>query len=280
MKRVYESTTIYALLVFIGFYNYYVFYSYFDIEIASFLTLGELLLSFLPFTFPILILASVFAVLYLLVIIKWAIDKNNESEKEEDGPNDFVFKLSNAPKQIISILKEKRWKLVNTYLFILIFLFQFIISLGIVVFLFLFFIHFLDRIIGMDSYFQVPIGGLFVVGLIWISIFDSFVIRAFKGHAEIKKLARVILALFLSIGLISIDNRDKALNILNGHPEFEVSFEYNNVKKETNSNLVFIGITEKYIFIRDIKLKKNQIYSIEKIDLLEMTKNLSEKSSE
>jgi len=42
---------------------------------------------------------------------------------------------------------------------------------------------------------------------------------------------------------------------------------------KTNNDLVFVGLTEKYLFLRDLKLGTNKIYLLEKIDLLELSKN-------
>ena len=67
MKKALEYTPlIYAGLVFIGYMNLHVYYSQFSIPIWSYLSLGELLLSFLPLTLALLASLVPLAFLFLL----------------------------------------------------------------------------------------------------------------------------------------------------------------------------------------------------------------------
>lgn len=67
MKKIFENIPLLSgTLIFIGFLNYWFYYDFFDIEINSYLTTGELLLSFLKLTIPILI---TFFVIFLFTTI-------------------------------------------------------------------------------------------------------------------------------------------------------------------------------------------------------------------
>src|SRR5690606_3629241 len=114
MKRIYESTSLYAFLVYIGFYNYYTYYNYFDIELSSFLTVSELLLSFLPLTFSIIVLSSFATLIYIFTIGELAFDKkkgeSNIESKRIKVRDDFINRLNNAFEDFRTDIKEWKWK--------------------------------------------------------------------------------------------------------------------------------------------------------------------------
>jgi len=278
MKKIYESTTIYAALVFIGFYNYYIYHSFFDIEIASFPTTGELLLSFLPLTFPIVILIAFFVAFYFISLFSWGIAFRSHdryqftNDANEVEKNDFLFKLHNSPKMIWKSIKDGKWKSPLTYLNLLVFTFQFLLSILIVLFLFFYFILFLGKLQGHDRFFESNAGIVFILGLIWIYTFDFIIDRFFSQNSSAKIVNRVSLIFMFSIGMLTIKNMEKANKIKEGIPEYNVVFEYQNKPIRTNNNLVFVGLTEKYLFLRDLKQETNKIYLLEKIDQLELNK--------
>ncbi|NDV43120.1 hypothetical protein [Flagellimonas sediminis] len=272
MKSLYNPTILYALLVFIGFLNYHSFYITFDIQIAPFLTLGELLLSFMPLTIPILITIAFFSFFQLAGITALAYNvKNPMDNYDGDEPNDFLFRIKNAPKQIREVLKLKKWKSGLTYINLLIFGIQFLVS----IFLFLFIVLYPTYLIGSlypesSKFPDSTANSLWVISLFWIFLFDSFIIRAFKDRQNYKFLARGSLFILISIGVIVSMNRKHAFDILNCQPTTGVDFIYNGQKVSSDSTKMFIGLTERYLFIRDISKGKNLIYKLEEIKYLEM----------
>lgn len=71
-------------------------------------------------------------------------------------------------------------------------------------------------------------------------------------------MSRLLVIFMFSVGLITINNLEKANNIKKGKPDYNVAFECNDISIKTNSNLVFVGLTENYLFLRDIKQKKTK----------------------
>ena len=57
-----------------------------------------------------------------------------------------------------------------------------------------------------------------------------------------------------------------ANNIKTGNPGYDVAFKYNNKLIKTDNNLVYIGGTQNYLFLRERKSKSNIIFRIDKID--------------
>lgn len=286
MNRIYETTTIYAFLVFIGFYNYYIYYDYFDIEISSFLSVSELLLSFLPLTFSIIILASFAVFFYIFSIARLAFDKNKvESDfksKRVKVRDDFINSLSNAFEDFPKIFKEWKWTSFWSYFTLVFTIIDIIIGIAWWLFLFLYLIHFLDRIFGKDSFIDSTVGLLLILGVIWFFTFENLIFRAFANtnRKELINLSRVVLAIIMIIGLLSIRNKDKAENILNGVPEYQVTFRNNQDIIKTDSLTVFLGITEKYMFLRKLDEEKNLIFKLDNVNSLEMIKVGEKKDSE
>lgn len=77
MKRVLEYTSlIYALMVFVGFLNMNTYFGYFGIDIHTHLSVGELLMSFLPMTEFLMWMSGVWV--YMLLLnngTEWVLDK-------------------------------------------------------------------------------------------------------------------------------------------------------------------------------------------------------------
>jgi hypothetical protein len=276
MKRIYESTSLYAFLVFIGFYNYFIYYDYFDIDISSFLTVSELLLSFLPLTFSIIIFASFAVFFYIFSIAQLAFKKERTQpvfeSKKIKVRDDFVIRTSNAFEDFRREIKEWKWKSFWSYFSLLLTIIDLLIGIARFAFLFLYLIHFLDRIFGKTSFIDSKVGLLMFLGIIWFFTFENLIFIAFKNRKDLIDLSRIILAVIFIIGLISIRNRDKAKKILRGIPEYEIKFENNQKVIQTDSSTLFLGMTEKYIFLRNLDLDKNLIFKIENINGLEMKK--------
>jgi len=276
MKRIYESTSLYAFLVFIGFYNYYTYYNYFDIEISSFLTVSELLLSFLPLTFSIIVLSSFATLIYIFTIGELAFDKkkgeSNIESKRIKVRDDFINRLNNAFEDFRTDIKEWKWKSFRSYFSLLVTIIQIIIGIAWWAFLYLYLLNFLARIFGKDIFIELKVGLLMFLGVVWFFTFENLIFRAFTNRKNLIDLSRIWIAIMMIIGLISIQNNDKAQKILNGISEYEIKFENNRNLIQTDSSTVFLGITEKYIFLRNLDLEKNLIFKLDNVDGLEMKK--------
>ncbi|HZJ36992.1 MAG TPA: hypothetical protein VFD29_10245 [Gillisia sp.] len=270
MKLFYNTTLIYALLIFIGFLNTYSYYSEFGIEIVSFLTTGELLLSFLPLTLPILILVAFAVLFYIILLTQSAYNISFPvNNYVGDEPNDFIFNLKNAPKQLIAGIREISPKSAKFYLNILIFMFQFIVSLAVLLFLFFYVIIFITEFLPRANQPSNLAGQLWLGGIFWIWLFDSFLVRSYKERDNLW-LARIFLFLSLSISCMWSNSKKKAIEIISGNPQQIVEFQYEGNQIVSGPKVLFIGATEKYIFFRNIEKNKNLIYPISEIKNLSM----------
>lgn len=271
-----HPTYIYAFLVFIGFYNYYSYYYYFDIDISSFLSVSELLLSFLPLTYPIIFLVSISVIFYLISIFEGAFDTDHKKEGNILKESALLNKAFNRVTNFIEIKKTQTWRSFIT----IIEFFALIINLGLL-FLVLFFIiifplHFLTRLFHVDFLFESHIILLLFFGVIWLYVSDLEFRIQIKKHISPSyymialKLSRLILVFVFLIGLITIFNKDKAYKILEGNSTYSIKFDFDGTIKKTDSTLVFVGLTEKYLFLRNLENNSNIIFPIKELGIIEM----------
>ncbi len=261
MKKFYDPAFIYSYLVFIGFYNYYIYYSYFDIKISNFLSLSEMLLSFLPLTFPILLFLLSLAFMYYYF---GGLFRNRNENLNSDSNNNKLFEIK---KDIISLkqlfIKKKSFR---TYILFIVRFYRIIrdiISLAMI------YIYPIYLIINLTFYRQFSLNffsieTLLFLTFLWLSLSLLYL--------RITKREVILSIVFLTFSLITIYNRERAQKILVGVTEVDMEFEYNEYLKKTNSSIVFIGMTENYIFLRDLKSNENLIYKRSDIKLLKMKK--------
>jgi len=269
MKEFIKSIPILSgLLIFIGYFNYLTYYRIFDIEISTYLSTSELLLSFLPLTLPILVLIGIFSfhAIGAIVILSYR-KKRNRDDGYEDSFNIYAFR-----EVLVNIIKNFRKKKYNNWrtLWLLLDIFRLIIAAAIIMF-FVLYVFFLIKMIFSETYtVKIPSTFMIVLAVIWISLFLDVVTRAdsfnsIKSPFYIKLF--FITALFL--GLIVISNKERAKNIMNGKPEFEIKLILENKDTlSTNSNIVFLGKTNNYIFLRNINENNNIIYKMDNVNKL------------
>jgi len=265
MNKIFESAYIYALLIFLGFFNYYSYYNHFDINIATFLSPGELLLSFLPLTRTILIFASIFVILYINAIVSDAID-NKRKERTERIPH--LFLTNRIWVHLKDTLANTELKILKKTIFVFINIIGLLISIAFILFFIGYIFYFLFCVAYND--YTASIGNLIFYGIFWFLLFDDLITRFYKDNNKSANIFRVFLLILFSVGLISISNGEDAKNILNGESKKVITFEYNNEIVESNGNTVFVGKTEKYLFLRNLKEKQNYIYPIDKVGMIQM----------
>ena len=90
-----------------------------------------------------------------------------------------------------------------------------------------------------------------------------------KEHSLILVFYGIIIII---TSLISSYNSYKAFKILNGTHSYQISLDYKSRKITTNDSLIFIGKTEKNIFLRNLNTKSNIILKTENIENLNMRK--------
>src|SRR5690606_26784385 len=106
MKRFLDYLPIlYSLLIFIGYYNYWSYYNFFHIDISSYLSFGELLLSFLQVSNVLLIIFGILVLFILTVIFQIRFEKQENTE--EINPTDIFEDISTFFKNVLRLTREK-----------------------------------------------------------------------------------------------------------------------------------------------------------------------------
>lgn len=266
LKKISVPTYLYALLIFIGYINYFTYYTFFGINIIDYLTFGELLLSFLNLTIPLLILGAFLLFILIFAQVSFVSKSKEYIEHYREttyGDNTDVFKGSF--KNIKAIFKNKKWKTFNTYFSLLLFTFQFIFSSIIFIFLIAYPFELLAHIFGGVFIYDVHPILLIILSFVWFMTFDDVLKRIFNER-EIRSAIFNTSIILCFIGVITFINRSRAKNILENHKSDKVEFLFGQEEIKTDSTQFYIGQTQGYIFLRQIKDSATVIYSKSKIE--------------
>lgn len=272
MKKIVEYIpVISALLLFVGFINYTTFYRFFDIEIIHYLTSGELILSFLPLAIPILLLILMISLMLIIHIIPLPGDSKRPGPSDERVSIWTIFLATETYETIKRQLKSKRTfrNVIRLLLLSLIFM------LGITIIAFFAFTPFLLFPLAIDSQLfpEWDKGFITVLSALWfLLLFDMIMVAEKKGKIQ---HAGWINLFFLVIGFvffITLSNKMKATDILCGQPHYSVKFEFQGKLVQTDSNIVYIGRTTDYLFLRNLGQKSNSAYQCGEIKYIEIVK--------
>lgn len=304
MKERIENITklipvIYPIAIFLGYYNHYIYYKFFDIEIFNYLNIYELLFSFISMVIPLFVtLFLSFCYLVFVAIIDDSPDK--EKNKPDENFDDshltpiqkrlrkinsnketkisFIFNKShqNSSRSWIlfkhKIKKKKYGRAFSHFMSLLFSLFSFSFK----VILWSFFIYFSFTAFHLvSSPFENELGDfkplftsikptIFCL-TIWSSIVYAIIYRYVKKNKNIKvRLLNTIPLIFIIIFLLTYFQKLHVEKTIN-HETTDVSFNYESKRIESNSKLVFIGKTSDFIFLRDLDKETNLIFPIKDI---------------
>lgn len=137
--------------------------------------------------------------------------------------------------------------------------------------MFIIFPIFLFVYLTAEKWNEIPPILFYIISPIWFVGFitmlnknDNHLYKG-KGYVETSSL------IMLFIACLWITNRHKAYNILNGNSKVTVSFLYKDNPIKTDSNKVYIGKTNNYIFLRNLKENMNEIYFLNEVNKIEVT---------
>ncbi len=302
---------IYPIIIFLGFYNYVAYYRFFDIEIFNYLSIYELLFSFISLVIPIIIVLflGIFYLFFMLLIGNDALDKKSDKHSNSINDDEKNIHLSEADKRLnrIKALKKTNLSLINnkshlnlarhwalitkkirqkrylraaSHFFLS---FSFLIGFLIKIILWLFFITFTFtacQIIfeplnysleNYKPYFSSEKSTLWYT-IIWSCILYAIIYKAGKSLKRLViNIMQIIPIVFVVFLSITIFQKMNVERTMN-HQTSDVSFLYNNETIESNSKKIYIGKTSNYLFLRDVKDGTNYIYSIDDISNLEIRK--------
>jgi hypothetical protein len=212
-------------------------------------------------------ISVIIAFFYISAIVQIAFDKpDKDTDSKKNGSSPLsLFLLSQSIDTIKQIIKEKRWKS-----FLEIFLFSlnillFFIGLFVFIFFFGYIFHFINRSLGSKTIFSSTTLGLFIYGIGWFLIFHDLLSKTFKQLKELINTSLIIILILFSIGLIKIENEVTAGLILNGKPITSIEFDFKELPIKSTDTFVYVGKTENYVIMRDLKENKNYIFPCNKI---------------
>ncbi|MBL7945289.1 MAG: hypothetical protein JNN32_04435 [Flavobacteriales bacterium] len=239
---------LYALLVFFGYVNLHTYYTSFGIDIWTFLSTSDMLLSFLSFTLPLLWYVTIGYLLFLIAsvqlsrhhadplktisaIVVLILDRFGMIEVEEQNP----MSVATSPlRQHVAIHKTKWFGL-------------------------LYILGMLSMFLGYRSAIQAIYTGkvrytipLFEDVFIWAgALIFTFMMLAF--YVEYEKPSILILLfvglLLNSVMLVNRSNRMNAMSIMEGEIHRKACVETEDIMLCTDTNLVYLGKTSEYVFM-------------------------------
>lgn len=259
-----------GILLFIGYLNYYSYYEYFNINISTYLTTGELILSFLPLTIPILGVIGYISMMAVSTIIRTTHNKEQDDKDDDTSKIFLIYETTKYYKGMARLWKNKEYKNIKGIIKILFYFAVMLVSFFLTV-LFIIFPIFLFVYLTAEKWNEIPPILFYIISPIWFVGFitmlnknDNHLYKG-KGYVETSSL------IMLFIACLWITNRHKAYNILNGNSKVTVSFLYKDNPIKTDSNKVYIGKTNNYIFLRNLKENMNEIYFLNEVNKIEVT---------
>jgi len=243
-KRISENLPLLSIiLIYFGYCNLYIYFKSFKIEIYNYISNSEILLSFLP---TIVIISTAIGTIFISFIIGFKqgeVDKLNRINYSEDSQ-----KVKSKPKSFILFIKNPIFLCLFIYLL-------FLIMGG-------FFTYFLD-------YKDYELKIFYLLTSFTVPVFYYFILKRYEFEF-LNKFSYIISASIIIFIGTQIGNyrQREAEQIKNGISCVQLSFNYNNQKIETNTNLILIGETQSNLFLFNRTDKSTIIYKREKIDSL------------
>jgi len=253
---------IYGLLLFLGFLNYTFYYNFFSLNISSYLTTGELLLSFLQLTIPILIISSILIAVMLIPIFgEIILPRTVNEEEEKEGKPVFINKYI---KQFVQEARNREFRRVSDYVLQIASLIHIVFVLVEHLFLlgFPYFVY--NEVTSGEPYF-LNAKLTVAVGVVWFIFFIATLDALGKRRGVDYNRVQVFFVIIFFISSIYISNKDSATSLLQGKSITSVDIYLTNDTISTNSNFVYIGQTDKYIFFRNLKDSTNSIYNLNNV---------------
>jgi hypothetical protein len=188
-----------------------------------------------------------------LFFLPESVEENEEKEEEESTDLTSIKEVFSSFLNYIKSIK-KRWLRVVYLPFQLALLG---LSIVINVFLVCYPFVFVQALIVDEPYLNLE--ETFGVGIFWV-------IGLISKLSEYRNLIYVVIG-SLFISFLWINGKERALNTLNGNPEFQVKLNLNGQDTTivSDSILVYIGKTKDHLFLRDRNNDENIIFEFEDI---------------
>jgi hypothetical protein len=257
----------YVILVFLGYLNMQMFYSYFGIPINSYISLNDIILSFLPIIIQLCLIA-------LLGVIVFVIYKNDTEKSNEEY---IVMSFNNLFRTKTWKQKESRikkfWAAFGEF-------FNLLIRIGFYAYFGLRGVYLIKAIFAKKSVIYENYADnvwliIILLGMLY-PLIDKIIIKIMKeinSFHFIEGYRMIILRYLIGYFIInSFANYSSSVRIEQGKPEYLVEFKSRDSEIKSDSSFVFLGKTHDFLFMRDLPASVNHIYPINEIYDFKMRK--------
>jgi hypothetical protein len=221
-----------VLLIYFGYCNLDFYYSWFGIAIYGYATNAELILNFLPMS-PYIIIFVLFVGIEMVIL-------NEHEHKKQNRVALVENEKVNSKKRFIGSFG---------FIFIL---------LSIVAILSAALIYFFHRKL-YD--FKFEIFTLLFCTYVYVAIKTAGPLTRLANDKDFRKThALGILTFFWLLGVLAIENRLSVDKLKDGKPKYSVEFLNENVQITTDSLNMYVGETQNYLFLYNLKDKQTSIY--------------------
>lgn len=245
----------YIILICLGYLQNSLFYVRFNIDIALYLNLEEYLLIFLPIGSGLIAaVVGLFTYIGLLMaaaeVLKVPFLSTQDSERHKEAEDLSYTPLSWSQKST----KLKVWYVIKN-----------------IFFAFLVFLPFTTLVI-YEMELENSERLIKSILLAWALVMLSLGIITSKKENRISMVLAFGGFFLLLVIIIAITTISKADGILAGNPNFSITMEYKNKEISSNDNLVYIGQTKDFIFLRNLTSSSNIIYAKKDVTKVVLTK--------
>lgn len=263
-----------GVLIFLGYLNLQFYYRYFNINIYEFITTGELVLSFLPILFTIIIVVII--LIFIAVVGNSNIHNSAYSEREKEKFDSKLQKQKFYENYNFENLKKLKWYkqliilVISPIQFILSFSFHIVVIIGVIIILY-------EISTNPKQIYKIKVFIGVIFGLLYIGYSNFFTDKILDDLNRIfrRNMKYYLLTAEASFVLMFYNitfNYCDASRVLDGKPEYFVSFKYNDSLYYTNNKNVYVGKTQEYIFTYDINSNLTYIFPAKEVMNLNMTK--------
>jgi len=266
-KTVRLFSVLYFVLIILGYINLYSYYSYFDIEIHNYLTVTEIALSFTSILATLIVVSFTRMLGMLIILSRNKISKNSEmSDELIDGWK----RIRQAYKIFCYKRIRKRFSIKTKIGVIVQALFNnFTISISVVSYFAYTAIY--NYILGGKTFLEIGEFSLYITLLFTYTYISDFlykfiakIYRNLVGEFN-NQYAYAILTCFIVIVFVLSYNAVKSKKILLGYPLYRVTIKTDTETIKTSREIIYIGSTNQYVFLRNLNQKENIIINTNNI---------------
>lgn len=271
----------------ISYVDHLIFYSFFGIPISNYVQIIEAVVLFLPNFINYIINTSIFVILFVLII---RFSYGNKASRQvgridvkadirrfgKYGTDIDIIKSVRRLRLLFILIKRNVYSLrlyvLPCLLMGVIFDLFFILMLLMIYVFGIVILSNIHNIIDDTTSEKHTVFAMFFLCFFLLGSF-LFLFNLIKYLMDISNVAvnnikkfEILELPFMCFIIIFTQSYSAAYNIRGGNPVYEVEFTYNNKSIRTNKELVYVGGTQSYVFLRDRKVHKNLVYKNDKIE--------------